>query len=156
MVKTVNEKWVRRWMHHAALHATFSSCPRGKVGAWIVDTETNSPVSAGYNGPARGMSGELCGGSVCVRDSCNIKSGTQTEQACHHAESNALMNALQTGGKVRGAHLIVSTPPCLSCAKLIHHSGIVTVHTVRTGQYPEGCEYLLKRGVGVKRYDFSS
>ena len=151
----MNEKRVKRWLYHAALHATFSSCPRGKVGAWIIDPATNSPISAGYNGPARGMPGSLCGGSECIRDRDQIKSGTQTEKGCHHAEQNALMNALQTGGNVNGAHLIVSTPPCLACSKLIHHSGISVVHTAKTEQYPEGCEYLLKRGVIVHRYDLS-
>ena len=66
------------------------------------------------------------------------------------------MNAVQVGGRVRGAHMVVSKPPCLACAKLIHHAGINTVHTIHTPQYPKGCEYLLKRGVNVKRYDPSS
>ena len=149
----MKDKWVQRWLLHAKLHASFSPCPRGKVGAWIVDPTTNSPISAGYNGTPRGLPGNLCGISVCTRDEQCIKSGTQTEVGCHHAESNALMNALQVGGNVRGAHMVVATPPCLSCAKLIHHAGIDTVHTVHTPQYPKGCEYLLKRGVKVKRHD---
>ena len=98
------------------------------------------------------MPGNLCGVHVCDRDAQNIQSGTQTEVGCHHAESNALMNALQVGGNVRGAEMVVSTPPCLACAKLIHHAGIDTVHTVHTPTYPKGAEYLLKRGVIVKRY----
>ena len=151
----MNKKWVLRWLQHANLHASFSTCPRGKVGAWIIDPETNSPISAGYNGPPRGLPGNLCDVHECVRIKHEIKSGTSTEMGCHHAESNALMNALRVGGNVNGAHMVVSTPPCLSCAKLIHHAGIHTVHTVHTSKYPEGCEYLLKRGVHVDRYDFT-
>lgn len=140
-------KWVERWLAHAELHASFSSCPRGKVGAWIIDPKTNSPISAGYNGPPRGGEGHLCGGELCTRDSMQIRSGTFTEVGCHHAESNALMNALRTGGNVKGACIVVSKPPCLSCAKLIHHSGISRVYTIKSDKYPEGVSYLLEQGV---------
>lgn len=141
------DKWARRWLEHAQLHASFSPCPRGHVGAWIIDPVTNSPISAGYNGPPRGAQGHLCGGEFCDRDTLAIESGTHTEIGCHHAESNALMNALRTGGNVRGAVIIVSKPPCLSCAKLIHHAGISAVYTVASKQYPEGTDYLDSVGV---------
>ena len=141
------DKWARRWLDHAKLHASFSSCPRGHVGAWIIDPLTNSPISAGYNGPPRGAEGHLCGGGLCDRDTRGIRSGTSTEVGCHHAESNALMNALRTGGNVRGAAIVVSKPPCLSCAKLIHHSGISDVFTIESDRYPEGVDYLIEMGV---------
>ena len=141
------DKWARRWLKHACVHASFSPCPRGKVGAWIIDPVTNSPISAGYNGPPRGAEGHLCGGELSDRDSQGIKSGTHIEIGCHHAEANALMNALRTGGNVRGAVIIVSKPPCLSCAKLIHHSGISHVYTSESHQYPEGVEYLAQVGI---------
>lgn len=141
------DKWATRWLKHALLHSSFSPCPRGRVGAWIIDPITNSPISAGYNGPPRGAKGHLCGGELCDRDSQGIRSGTHTEIGCHHAESNALMNALRTGGNVRGAAIVISKPPCLSCAKLIHHAGISEVYTIKSEQYPEGTDYLLEMGV---------
>ena len=149
-------KWVARWLEHARVHASFSPCPRNKVGAWIIYPETNSPISSGYNGPPRKGVGNLCGGFVCLRDDQNIKSGTQTEVGCHHAEANALMNALRTGANVMGAHLIVSSPPCLSCAKLIHHAGIKAVHTTFSTAYGEGVRYLHEHDIPVMRYDLPS
>ena len=149
-------KWVGRWLEHAKVHASFSTCPRNKVGAWIVDPRTNSPISSGYNGPPRGGVGDLCGGFACSRDKQNIKSGTRTEVGCHHAEANALMNALRIGANVMGAHLIVSSPPCLSCSKLIHHSGIDVVHTTYSTAYEEGARYLREHGIPVMRYDLPS
>ena len=124
------------------------------MGAWIIDPNTNAPISSGYNGPPRGLDIGLCGGNHCERDIKKIKSGTSTEVGCHHAEANAFANALRIGASTLGAHLVVSTPPCLSCAKQAHHGGIAAVHTVDLIKeaYPEGTSYLEKVGIPVHRY----
>jgi len=74
--------------------AQLSNCPRGKVGAVLIDPDTYSIVADGYNGGPRG-GGKLCGGKVCNRDQGQVKSGTQIQIGCHHAEMNALANAAQ-------------------------------------------------------------
>ncbi len=147
----MNEKWCDHWLKHSHLLSGMSPCPRGKVGAMIID-ERNNPISAGFNGPPRGADGDLCGGQSCDRDCQNIKSGTQIEVGCHHAEQNALMNALHKGVSVAGCTLIVTTPPCLGCARLIHHSGITEVVYDSTTQYDlRGLGYLVENGLHVFR-----
>lgn len=143
-------KWMRSWAQHALLISEMSPCPRGKVGAVLVDPR-NNPISMGFNGPPRGCSGSLCGGSVCERDERGVQSGHSTEVGCHHAEANALTNALANGISSFGCSLIVSRAPCLMCAKLIHHSGVSLV--VICGPEPpssvNGIPYLKEVGVRV-------
>ena len=143
--------WAKHWMRHAELIAEMSPCPRGQVGAFIVD-ERNNPISAGFNGPPRGACGDLCGGEVCDRTARAIPSGTSTEIGCHHAEQNALMNALHKGVSVAGCTLVVTTPPCLGCARLIHHAGIERVVIGGRSYDSQGADYLerfiaLRQGV---------
>jgi dCMP deaminase len=141
-------RWIIHWLRHAELISEMSPCPRGKVGAFVID-ERNNPLSAGFNGPPRGACGELCGGEVCTRSERAIASGTSTEVGCHHAEQNALMNALHKGVSVAGCVLVVTTPPCLGCARLIHHAGIAEVIIGGITYSSEGAEYLRARGVAV-------
>ena len=127
-------KWDHHWIKHAKLIATLSPCPRGQVGAVIVDV-WNNPIAMGFNGPPRSAPGNLCGKDVCDRTEQNVKSGTQIEVGCHHAEANALMNALRKGISVAGCKMYITTAPCLVCARLIHHAGIKNVY------YPVGSDY---------------
>ena len=147
----VNEKWKKIWMDLACVLSQAASCPRGRVGAFIID-HRNNPVSAGYNGGPRGAIGSLCGGEFCERSARCIPSGTQTEIGCHHAEQNALMNALHKGVSVAGCTLVVTTPPCLGCARLIHHAGIERVVIGGRSYDSQGADYLerfmaLRQGV---------
>ena len=119
----------------------------------IVDPESNTIVSDGYNGPPRG-GGDLCGGTTCERDTLHIRSGTHMEVGCHHAEMNAILNAARVGVSTLGMHLIVTAEPCKMCARAIHHAGISKVY-VLTGNYAEeeltGLSYLKKNGVELER-----
>lgn len=131
----------------AEILALSSNCNRGKVGAIIFDTENNNILADGYNGGPRSASGLFCGGDVCTRDSCDIKSGTEIQIGCHHAEMNALCNALRQGTKTLGMAMIVTTSPCLMCAKLIHHSGIARVYYKNKYSTTEGIEYLVNNRI---------
>lgn len=146
----MNPKWASHWLRHAELLCDMSPCPRGRVGAFIIDSR-NNPLSAGFNGPPRGDQGYLCGGHVCDRSEQGIPSGTSTEIGCHHAEQNALANALHKGVSVAGCSLIVTTPPCLACARLIHHSGIKSVYYGDAPYDLTGTTYLRRNGVDVSR-----
>jgi len=128
--------------------ASNSPCPRRKVGAMIVNPDSNSIISDGYNGTPRGCSLDLCGGLACLRDVRKIKSGTQNDVGCHHAETNAILNAARVGASTLGAWLITNADPCLMCAKAIHHAGISSVYCPRD-YASEGIEYLLNYGVSV-------
>jgi dCMP deaminase len=136
------------------VQASLSSCPRRKVGAVLVNPERNTIIATGYNGTPRGSTFPLCAGEVCERTANHIPSGTSMELGCHHAESNAIANAAAEGIPTRGAWLVVSCSPCLMCAKLVHHAGIV--HVVCVGGYQggdAGPRYLWTNGVAVVYMD---
>lgn len=128
--------------------ASLSPCTRRQFGAVIVNPDSNSILAEGYNGTPRGHKHDLCGTNSCLRD-C-VQSGTRLEIGCHHAEANALMNALRNHADIRGSIMIVSGEPCLMCAKLIHHSGIEKVYTIQ-GSYSavDGVDYLKENNVAV-------
>lgn len=84
-----------------------------------------------------------------------IPSGTQLQIGCHHAEFNAIANAAANGVSIKGAHLIVTGEPCLMCAKLLHHAGIVKVICIKGGYAggTDGIEYLNRNKVHVVYVD---
>ncbi len=149
----MKEKHVRIRVEQCLALAKASSCPRRSFGALLLDPERNVILMDGYNGGPRG-GGSLCGGDTCLRDDLQVPSGQRTEIGCHHAEMNVICNAAASGVACRGAWLIVTGEPCLMCAKLIHHAGIVKVLVVRGGYAGEnGIAYLQTHGVGVEPVD---
>lgn len=146
----MKDKWSVQWIAQARFLSRMSPCARGRVGSFIVDSR-NNPVSAGFNGPPRGACGELCGGDTCDRVTQGVESGTRTEVGCHHAEQNALANALHKGVSVAGCALVVTLPPCLACARLIHHAGVELVVVAEGTEYDmRGVEYLREHNVTVR------
>lgn len=130
--------------------AKASNCPRKQFGALLLDPERNVILMDGYNGAPRG-GGELCGGDKCFRDLNEIPSGTQVEIGCHHAEMNVICNCAARGVKTEGSWLFVNGEPCLMCAKLIHHAGIIRVLIIEGGYgIQNGINYLLANGVEVR------
>lgn len=139
------------------LLASASTCSRRQVGALIVCHTNNVVISEGYNGAPRGAKGALCGGRVCLRDAKSVQTGTQNDIGCHHAEANAILNAVRVGQSTMGRWLFVNHAPCLMCAKLIHHAGIVrvfcpvddTTQESTEGGASQGIAYLTQHGVCV-------
>ena len=128
---------------------TASNCTRRKLSAMLLDPDRNVVLADGYNGGPRG-GGRLCGGETCDRERLGVQSGTRLEIGCHHAEANVICNAAAGGISTRGAWLLVTGEPCLMCAKLIHHAGIVRVILVAGGYTTNaGVEYLSANGVDV-------
>lgn len=127
-----------------------SNCPRRKFGALLIDPERNVILMDGYNGGPRG-GGRLCGGEVCLRDTMEIESGTRNDIGCHHAEMNVVCNAAANGVRCRGAWLVSTGEPCILCAKLAHHAGIVRVLCVKGGYVggDGGVQYLRQNGIEV-------
>jgi len=125
-----------------------SNCPRNQFGAILIDPETNTILSDGYNGAPRGGT-HLCGGdNICLRTTNGIKSGTHVEIGCHHAEQNAILNAASNGISTKGAMLLVTGEPCLQCAKTIHHAQIKAVLYIKGGYTTKkGIDYLERHGV---------
>lgn len=146
---TVKEKHIRIRIEQCLALAKASNCPRRKFGALLLDPTRNVVLMDGYNGGPRG-GGELCGGDSCLRDELGVLSGTRMEIGCHHAEMNVICNSAATGVATTGAWLILNGEPCVLCAKLIHHAGIVRVLVVAGGYAGEnGVGYLQKHGIEV-------
>ncbi|MBI4815451.1 MAG: cytidine deaminase [Deltaproteobacteria bacterium] len=149
----MKEKHIRIRIEQCLALAKASNCTRRKFGALLLDPTRNVILMDGYNGGPRG-GGELCGGDVCLRDTLGIQSGTRMEIGCHHAEMNVICNAAASGVATRGAWLLITGEPCVLCAKLIHHAGIVKVIIVKGGYAGEnGVSYLLEHGVEVAQVD---
>lgn len=151
----MKSEYSKHWYNHALLLSKRSPCCRGSVGAIIID-QSNNPISAGFNGPPRGASGYLCKEDKCERNELKIKSGTHIEIGCHHAEANALMNAVRKGISVDRCSLIITTAPCLVCARLIHHSGLKEVFFPSSSIYDRrGQDYLEENHVDVYLIDLT-
>lgn len=149
----MKDKHIRIRVEQCLALAKASNCPRRKFGALLLDPERNVVLMDGYNGGPRG-GGELCGGDACLRDTMGIPSGTRMEIGCHHAEMNVVCNAAANGVRCAGAWLIVTGEPCMMCAKMIHHAGIVRVLIVEGGYAGEnGVAYLEQHGVEVARVE---
>jgi len=139
----MNPKHLKVRIAQCDLIASSSPCGRRKVGALIIDPESNVVISEGYNGTPRGSSSDLCGGASCLREGLSIKSGTQNDVGCIHAEQNAIYNAARTGNSTMGKWMITNCDPCLMCAKAIHQSGIVRVYLPLDEQvHIAGVEFL--------------
>ncbi|MBW1877423.1 MAG: cytidine deaminase [Deltaproteobacteria bacterium] len=146
----MKDKHIRIRVEQCLALAKASNCPRRKFGALLLDPERNVILMDGYNGGPRG-GGELCGGDTCLRDTLGVQSGTRMEIGCHHAEMNVICNAAANGVPTKGAWLIVTGEPCILCAKLIHHAGIVRVLVVDGGYAgANGVPYLQEHGVEVR------
>ena len=146
----MKEKHLRIRIEQCLTLARASNCPRRKFGALLLDPGRNVVLMDGYNGGPRG-GGDLCHGDECLRDTLQIESGTRMEIGCHHAEMNVICNAAAGGVATRDAWIIVTGEPCMMCAKLIHHAGILRVIVV-TGGYrgANGVDYLRDHGVAVQ------
>ena len=146
----MKEKHLRIRIEQCLTLARASNCPRRKFGALLLDPTRNVVLMDGYNGGPRG-GGDLCHGDECLRDTMAIESGTRMEIGCHHAEMNVICNAAAGGVATRDAWIIVTGEPCILCAKLIHHAGILRVIVVSGGYSgANGIDYLQDHGVAVQ------
>lgn len=149
----MKEKHVSIRIEQCLALAKASNCPRRKFGALLLDPTRNVVLMDGYNGGPRG-GGHLCGGESCLRDDLNVESGTRMEIGCHHAEMNVICNCAASGVSTDGAWLLVTGEPCMMCAKLIHHAGILKVIVVGGGYAgANGVQYLTSHGVDVQPVD---
>ncbi len=146
----MKEKHIRIRIEQCLALAKASNCPRRKFGALLLDPERNVVLMDGYNGAPRG-GGELCGGTTCLRDDLEIRSGQRMEIGCHHAEMNVICNSAASGVATKGGWILVTGEPCMLCAKLIHHAGITRVLIVVGGYLgANGVDYLKAHGVQVQ------
>lgn len=116
------------FMRMAALVATRSRDTSSRVGAVVVDPDTQATLSTGYNGMPMG-----------VNDAAPERYERPLKyDFFEHAEANAIHLAARNGTKLAGATIYVTATPCTACARAIIQSGI------RTVVIPETCELALR------------
>jgi dCMP deaminase len=129
-----------------------SSCLKRKVGAVIV--RENRILATGYNGAPRGIDSCFDSG-VCWRRNQGIAHGTDKDLCmAAHAEANAFSQAAREGISLKGATLYVTTHPCITCAKEIIQTGIISVNYLEEyyGAHEEFSKYLLeKAGIPTRK-----
>jgi dCMP deaminase len=113
----LNERWRDYFFDIAAVVARQSKDPSTKVGAVLVDPETRTIISTGFNGFPRGM--EDRPEWYNERD--------EKYPRIIHAEMNALLHAHRC---VKGSHMFVyGLPPCERCAVHMVQAGVRNVST---------------------------
>ena len=113
------------FMNVARQIAKAGTCGHLLVGAVIVDPETKTILSTGYNGAPRGMPHCEEKNHDLVHDHCTM---------AVHAELNAIINAARTGVKIDGATIYTTHSPCKSCFNSLINAGIK--HVVFCDRYP--------------------
>lgn len=113
--------------------ATLSKCTDKHVAAIIIDKEATQVFSIGVNGGPKG-------GLDCL---CTL-GGKYT---CAHAEANALAKCKQD---CRGATMICTMSPCVTCATLIVNAGISCVYYINKYKDDMGLQILQQAGIRVE------
>lgn len=130
--------WDETWAHLALDMAGRSRCDRTKVGCVIVSRE-NRVCATGYNGPPAHWRGAHRNGPMDSEDHCSywcpyqqgggLQGGMFYDQCpSSHAEINALMHSDRRDRE--GGVIFVTSSPCMTCAKAIANSGLLTVKIV--------------------------
>lgn len=112
-----------------------SKCKKKKVGAVIVDRETNKIIATVYNGMNQPHE--------CSLENHNSGNG------CWHAEQIAILLAIERGQELTGKTIYVTDSPCRTCALMIILVGIKKVVYKRNHNDPLGIELLMRYDVEV-------
>lgn len=104
-------------MRRAEVVALDSPDLETKVGAVLINKETGSVVSEGYNGFIRGANDKLL-----------PKTRPDKYVYMIHAESNILCNAGQNAVSTRNAILVITLSPCVGCTRLMFQAGIKEIY----------------------------
>lgn len=109
------------YLRIAEVVAERGTCPKAKVGAVLVDPDSNRIISMGYNGSAKGA--PHCNELGCLE----IDLGTGHGKSCIrtiHAELNALLHLDKRYGQM---DLYSTHQPCFQCFKALVAAGVVNM-----------------------------
>jgi dCMP deaminase len=130
------------YMDIAERVALMSHGIRAKVGAVIV--QGDRIISYGWNGTPSGDDNSC--------ETIGEDGELVTKPDVLHAESNALMKLVASGGEgSQGGTLYVTLSPCFECAKLIKQSRINRVVFRKQYRDASGIDFLQTRGVIVEK-----
>lgn len=125
-------KHINFFMKVAELTAVeLSTAKRLQVGAILV--KDNRIISIGYNGTPSGWDNN-CEHEV---DGCLV-----TKPEVIHAEMNAIGKLAESNESGKGSTMFVTHAPCMECAKLIAHSGIIKVYYKHNYRSNDGALFL--------------
>lgn len=113
--------------------ATLSKCTERFVAAIIVDADWQQVYSIGINGGP-------VGGDNCL---CAMSAG---KYSCIHAEANALAKCK---ADTKGATMICTLSPCVTCASLAINSGIKTFIYIDEWKDTTGIKLMQQAGIDV-------
>lgn len=135
--------WNDYFLNLAIAAAQRSTCSSRKVGAVIVNPETNQVISMGYNGSPKGTS--HCGPECVTRTS----GGQWGLCKAIHAEQNAVISAAMNGARTNGATIYLTTTPCIFCARVLINAGIKKVISSTLYSHTDAIELLYEGGVDI-------
>lgn len=138
----MRDGWNEYFLKIAYQVATRATCDRLHVGCVIVDPNTRSILSSGYNGSVRGA------------DHCDDVGHDMVNNHCVrtvHAEANAIAQAAANGAKVKGAWAYLTAYPCWPCARLLLNAGISKMFFAKAYRIDERVEAAAGRlGVTIE------
>jgi dCMP deaminase len=146
--------WDAYFMSLAAVASFRSKDPSTQNGACIVDIESLSPLSLGYNGFPRGCSDDEFPWAREAEKVYNTK-----YPYVEHAERNAIFNAARRGIGLNNSVIYIYSEkgyfPCDECARAIIQSGIKEVVmgfaiNTNTDKYDWTATKQMFRSVGIK------
>jgi dCMP deaminase len=133
----MKRKHIIAHMKSAFNYAECSTAERLKVGCVIV--KDHRIISIGYNGMPSGWT------NICEDDDF------VTKPEVLHAEENAITKLARSNESGEGATAFITHVPCLSCAKLLHGSGIIEVFYANWYRDNSGIDFLKKCKIGVDK-----
>lgn len=107
--------WDEYYMDMAFLIAQKSLDPDTKHGCIVVDSE-NTPLSMGFNGPARG----------CTDENVPLTRPLKYKWMIH-SELNAIINAARSGVSLKGSTFYITGFPCVECFRSILNVGAIRI-----------------------------
>ena len=114
-------KWLKRWIEQCDIISTWSEDTSTKVSCIIIDENSQTQLSIGWNGLPRGN--ELTDRRLNERP--------YKYKWFEHAERNAIYNAARKGIALEGSTMIIRNQyPCTDCARAIIQSGISKLYTL--------------------------
>jgi dCMP deaminase len=145
----MKNKHIHAHMKSAFNYAECSTAKKLKVGCVLV--KDDRIISIGYNGMPSGWS------NVCETRSFFLH-GKQlpsqvmiTKPEVLHAEENAITKLAKSTESGEGATAFITHAPCMTCAKLLHGSGIIEVFYVYSYRDTSGLDFLKKCGVKLTK-----
>lgn len=110
----MRDNWDEYFINLADAVATRSTCERLSVGAVIVDADTHTIISTGYNGSVHGL-------DHCEDEGCLLNDEGRCIRTIH-AEVNAVLHANPMA--LTNPVAYVTYTPCEQCVKILAQSGI--------------------------------